>query len=343
MMESMVHGHWEHLSTSAIPPPMRVQRWNEYGSETLSNMTVDPQADSDFSASIARISLGQMGMISLGSTAASARSDGGAAGCWAADERDALMLVMPVRGSSIFEQDRRVVELAPGDMALRDLSRPWIHRCSGPMELIMVKLPFSLLAGRVRDVQRLIDTGFCATDPAVAMTMSVVRSARHTLSVEPDGCWRDEMSDLVFHSLLLLTAERGERDEVQFEASNRASLRREAVSFILNNLEDPELAVADVASALGVRMRTLQRAFFETGQTPRQFIQTQRLDRAARELSRRSNSAPRSILDVAFSVGFSDVSHFSRSFSRRYGVPPRNYRGNLPVALSDQDPRSKRS
>ncbi len=145
----------------------------------------------------------------------------------------------------------------------------------------MVKLPYSLLASRVSDIERMVDTSFSEADPMVAMTLGLIRSARHTLSLQPEGCWQDEMSDLIFHGLLLLTAGKGERQEIHAEASSRSLIRREAVSYILSNLDDPDLSVAVVADKLGVRMRTLQRAFFETGQTPRQIILIQRLDKAA--------------------------------------------------------------
>ena len=33
---------------------------------------------------------------------------------------------------------------------------------------------------------------------------------------------------------------------------------------------------------------------------------------------------------VSFGVGFTDTSHFTRSFKRRYGTGPREYRRNHP-------------
>lgn len=329
-----MQAHWESLSTDAIPRAKRVERWNQYGSETLSNMTVDPVAGSEFVASISRISLGRIGMVSMTSTAASASSQGGTAGSWAADECDALMLFAPERGVSIFEQEGNRVELAPGSMAIRDLSRPWVHRCEAPTQFIMVKLPFSLFAKRGGNVEHIVEAGFCTSAPAVAMTMNVIRSARHTLMLDPEGSWHDEMSDLIFHSVMLLTAGLQEREQRELDAGNRLAIRREVMSFILSHLDDPDLSAGTVANALGLHMRTVQRAFYETGHTMRELILAQRLDRAARLLSGRArggSSRAQSILDIAFSVGFNDVSHFSRSFSRRFGVTPRNYRGTSPV------------
>ncbi|MEO7732845.1 MAG: AraC family transcriptional regulator [Kofleriaceae bacterium] len=59
-----------------------------------------------------------------------------------------------------------------------------------------------------------------------------------------------------------------------------------------------------------------------TGQTPRQIVIATRLRAAASAL--RATRAP--ILDVALDVGFGDLSHFTTSFTRAFGVSPRAYR-----------------
>ena len=100
-------------------------------------------------------------------------------------------------------------------------------------------------------------------------------------------------------------------------------VRRIATTYILQHLSDPDLSVQKIAQALGIGSRQLQRAFVEAGETPSQLIMAKRLDEAARELVRLRNLT---ILEVAFSLGFNDASHFSQSFARRFGVSPRLYR-----------------
>jgi len=58
------------------------------------------------------------------------------------------------------------------------------------------------------------------------------------------------------------------------------------------------------------------------GVTPHQYLVRSRLRRAARLLS---DDAP-SITDVAFDVGFADLSNFVRTFRRAAGVSPRDFR-----------------
>jgi AraC-like DNA-binding protein len=37
------------------------------------------------------------------------------------------------------------------------------------------------------------------------------------------------------------------------------------------------------------------------------------------------------VTEIAFESGFEDVSHFSRVFKERFGVPPLSYRQDSPV------------
>ena len=58
------------------------------------------------------------------------------------------------------------------------------------------------------------------------------------------------------------------------------------------------------------------------GVTPHQYLVRSRLRHAARLLA----DDARSITDVAFDVGFGDLSNFVRTFHRAAGVSPRRFR-----------------
>jgi AraC family transcriptional regulator len=58
-----------------------------------------------------------------------------------------------------------------------------------------------------------------------------------------------------------------------------------------------------------------------TGQTPRQFVIATRMRGAAIAL----RTTRRRITDIALDAGFGDLSHFTSSFARAFGVSPRTY------------------
>jgi DNA-binding response OmpR family regulator/two-component sensor histidine kinase len=87
--------------------------------------------------------------------------------------------------------------------------------------------------------------------------------------------------------------------------------------------EDASIKVEDMAAAVALETRTLQRKIRAlTGQTPSDFIRHFRLQRAISLLLR----TERSVNDIALSCGFSSPQSFSRVFSREYGQPPDRWR-----------------
>ena len=75
---------------------------------------------------------------------------------------------------------------------------------------------------------------------------------------------------------------------------------------------------------MGVSARYVQMMFAEMATTPSAYIQHQRLELAARRFAR--EGAVAMVTNVAFDVGFSDLSSFCRAFRRRFDVSPRDYR-----------------
>lgn len=80
-----------------------------------------------------------------------------------------------------------------------------------------------------------------------------------------------------------------------------------------------------VAKRLKISARTLQRRLNDWGVTFEELVDEYRRDRAFRLLQR----ADHSILEIAYSLGYSDPAHFSRAFKRWTGVSPRSYRTAL--------------
>ncbi len=98
---------------------------------------------------------------------------------------------------------------------------------------------------------------------------------------------------------------------------------REALNFISENYMNSTLGVQDVADAVGISRRSIERAFrLEVGLTICEYIASIRMQEAARILRTHDRAK---VFDVAGLVGFSAPTNFFRRFRRHFGVTPKSY------------------
>jgi AraC-like DNA-binding protein len=87
------------------------------------------------------------------------------------------------------------------------------------------------------------------------------------------------------------------------------------------------LDVDDMARAAGLSRAHFSREFRRAfGESPRAYLLTRRLERAAALL----RNTDHSVADICFSVGLQSVGSFTTSFTRTYGESPTAYRARFP-------------
>jgi len=148
------------------------------------------------------------------------------------------------------------------------------------------------------------------------------RALRAVAAAPPGGAYETQYQALAT-ALVLGIAQAGSGADrlapVEPTGSDACDLAaRLAVRFIHDNLSRP-LPLVEIAAQVHLSPRHLTRLFTRfTGKSPAHYITHARMDRARGLLLR----SPMPIKEVAATVGYPDVHHFTRAFAAHFGCPP---------------------
>jgi len=108
---------------------------------------------------------------------------------------------------------------------------------------------------------------------------------------------------------------------------------RKAIETVKSHLDDPDLNVNILSEKLGVSSTQLYRKIHGlTNQSPSEFIRNLRLQHSALLLNKNYDN----IAQIAYQVGFSNHSYFSKCFRELYGISPVEYaKRQIDTARSD--------
>ncbi len=106
---------------------------------------------------------------------------------------------------------------------------------------------------------------------------------------------------------------------------------KQATEIIKKNMEDPEFNVQSLTVEMGTSNSMLYRKFNKLlGVTPNELIKNIRIKYAAELLSQGKYT----VSEVAYSIGFNDLSYFGKCFKKAYGVSPSDFKENPSVSQS---------
>jgi AraC-like DNA-binding protein len=313
------------LNTTQVEPKRRAEYWSDMVCGTYVQLDCAPLTDTrtqDFQGSI---TVAELAALQLTHVQSQAQHVARTPAKIASDPEDYFLVSIQAAGQGIISQDGREARLERGDFALYDSTRPYTLRFDAEFQQYVLKLPGRSLRTALKDTEQLTATAVSGQRGAGHLMISMISTLAQdidTLAPESAAAVADSVTNILVAGLSALPAAR-KQPMSQLHAYQLERLK----ASVRANLHDPQLSVAMLCAQLSTSPSTLHRLWASEACSLSDYIWAQRLEHAKRDLCN-PNLAARSISEIAFSWGFNDAAHFSRSFRGRFACSPREMRAH---------------
>jgi AraC-like DNA-binding protein len=240
-----------------------------------------------------------------------------------ADGSDRLMLNLG--GAAVARQFGREIVLERGDaIALSGSERGSLTTVQSG-RIVTLEFPDGALVRLLADARR----GCARRIPSHSLPLRLLRgyvsaAQANTHEVAGEGLPPLAIAHIYDLAAMAIGAGRG-AEEIANGRGVRAGRLQAIKDDLLARLEH-EVSIAEVAARHGVSARYVGMLFESGGTTIMEFVREERLKRA-RSMLLSPRFAGRRIAEIAYAIGFNDVSYFNRTFRRRFGQSPSEVRG----------------
>jgi AraC-like DNA-binding protein len=233
------------------------------------------------------------------------------------------LLVTPLAGRVNFSQAGRIGTSGVGEYVLLSELAFYELSSESATDLVMVRIPATELRGRLVSVEDHVSRRFQANEHMTRLLIDLIRGiAKLFVDRSPPNPQAFATEIVSFVALTIAAEDRGAVTDVR---NARYHLRRRIVEFIEKHLSDQDLSPKKIAASSRISLSYLYSLFNDDATTVGQFVQVKRLQRAY-EILVADPRGHRTVSEIAYEVGFKNVSHFSRSFSRHFSIAPRDAR-----------------
>jgi AraC family transcriptional activator of tynA and feaB len=308
------------FSTADVHPRDRFDYWHDVACTHLAEHSSKPACRQTFEAHIETGMLADIGLFLFANSPMDAVRS---AQHVARAGNDEPFLCRQISGALALEQDGRQVVLKAGDLTLLDPLLPYTAKFSSGSKLLVLKMPRRALEARVGQTREMVAIPITPSEPEFGWTSSFVAMLPATAGSMPHAALeivRDQTLDLIALSLMRVAGLSKPR-----VSSARSVALLSVRAAIESRLSDPALDPASVAEAAGVSVRYANAVLAEQDTSIMHLIRTRRLERCRMALEDPLQNH-RTVSDIAYGWGFSDMTHFGRCFKAVYDVSPRDYR-----------------
>ena len=306
------------FTTSDVHPRDRFDYWHSVACREIVEHESLPVSRVHFEAAIEVGSVGALDLVAFQNSPLSVEH--GQAHTRRSSEQ--LFLCRETSGSMSVEQDGRQITLHPGDMTLLDPALPYSASFSSGSRTLVLKLPRRELQARLGKTRsmaaRLIQLG-SAEDSLTSSFNAALPALVGEMRPVCEQLVANFMLDLI--ALSLAKAIEGTTPRI---SSSKAMAILQIRAAVKARLTDPDLDVQSIADAVGLSVRYANDILASQDTSIGRLILTERLERCRQAFEDPAQSC-RSVSEVAFGWGFSDLTHFGRCFKKTYGMSPRDY------------------
>jgi AraC family transcriptional regulator, positive regulator of tynA and feaB len=226
--------------------------------------------------------------------------------------------VFQIAGRSTIVQNDHAVTLTVGDVVLLDSARPLTYANDGNEQWLALQLPRRSLVSHL---------GFEPQGRSGGRPGATARRLLYQLVLDSaeDEAPGDPYLHFAVYDLLGAAFAPTDRSSVSFPAER---LFKRIRDIIKDRFADPSFGPCEVAAEAGISLRYLQKLFTAHNSTCSHFMQSVRLDHAARLVHRRQLlGTGQPLSEIAYACGFADYTNFARRFRRRFGHAPGAHAG----------------
>jgi AraC-like DNA-binding protein len=315
------------LNTESLSSALRFTEWRRR-IEELAGMDADMVAprESSFTSSVRHRNLGPMTILEFHAEPYQVRL----AQKLGTAPRDRLVLWLSIDGAGWVEQHGVTTKLDPTILCVYGANRPRTFALTSPSRGVALLLPLDPVRQALQGWELALPLNIDCTRGTGGVLADVIRSiARHADDLDEDaGPGLSNVLIGLLASVVTVLPDSLRTMPSRLELFHKARIRH----FVREHLRDPGLDVEMVSRAVGLSTRYIHKLFSSEPEPLMKWVWSQRIEGACKEIEN-TPLRRKAISQIGFSWGFSGPAHFSRSFRRRYGASPIEYRGRAGVGV----------
>jgi AraC-like DNA-binding protein len=306
------------MTTDQVAASERAGFWADWIDRLFCGLKSDLYGDTDFEGRMTTVHAGDVVLTRL---EANRHRVMRSSSLVRASDTGYLKIVAPYVGCAGVEQKGREAWVTPDQWSVYDTTDSYAVANPVRVEHLIVMVPKARMVERGLSLDPLMARRLGGSGGVARLALETMRSAYRELPgmSETAATGVGEAITQFVHLAMLDLAGIGTA------TTQREALRERIKQHVGAHLGDPSLSVDRVALALNCSRRHLYNAFSEEPDGVAGYILRRRLEACRRAFDDRS-ADHRSITDIAFSHGFSNMAHFSRVFRAHLGQAPSDYR-----------------